>query len=200
MLQTYTSVVHSGQPLNLGEVSFQGPGGRTLTFELQIFPLGDNHIGIIHVNVTDNKQVEAALLQAKLQEEVIRAQEAALAELSTPLLAVGDGVVVMPLVGSIDSRRAAQVMERLLEGVSTTSARAVILDITGIPIVDTQVANAFVRAAQAVKLLGARVILTGIRPEVAQTLVGLGVDLSGIVTRGTLENGITEAMGRAARV
>jgi rsbT co-antagonist protein RsbR len=79
-----------------------------------------------------------------------------------------------------------------------THAQVAILDITGVPVVDTQVANALLRAAQAVKLLGAQVVLTGIRPEVAQTLVGLGVDLGDIVTRGTLQSGIAFALGRGA--
>lgn len=78
-------------------------------------------------------------------------------------------------------------------------ARTAIIDITGVAVVDTQVADAMLRAAQAIKLLGARVILTGIRPEVAQTLVSLGVDLSGIVTRSTLQSGIAEALGRSTQ-
>ena len=87
-------------------------------------------------------------------------------------------------------------LETLLEGVAVSRASTAILDITGVPVVDTQVANALLRAAQAVKLLGAQVVLTGIRPEVAQTLVGLGADLSGIVTRATLQSGIAYGMDR----
>jgi rsbT co-antagonist protein RsbR len=99
----------------------------------------------------------------------------------------------MPLVGAIDSRRVQQIMDTLLTGVADYGATKVILDITGVPIVDTQVANALLRAARAVTLLGAQTVLTGVRPEVAQTLVGLGVDLSGIVTLGTLQDGIAYA-------
>src|SRR6185295_2919913 len=105
-------------------------------------------------------------------------QAAALDELSTPLIPISDDTVIMPLIGNIDSRRAQQVIEALLEGVAETRTQVAILDITGVPVVDTQVANALIGAAQAVKLLGAQVVITGIRPEVAQTLVGLGVDLS----------------------
>jgi rsbT co-antagonist protein RsbR len=129
-----------------------------------------------------------------LQQQVIDAQQAALRELSTPLIPITDGVVAMPLIGSIDSNRAQQVIESLLEGVASLRAHTTIIDITGVPVVDTQVANALIRAAQAVKLLGAKVILTGIRPEVAQTLVSLNVDLAGIATRGTLQSGIAEAL------
>lgn len=131
-----------------------------------------------------------------LRQQVISAQQAALRELSTPLIPITDEVVAMPLIGSIDSSRAQLVLETLLTGVAERRAGTTIIDITGVPVVDTQVANALIRAAQAVRLLGARVILTGIRPEVAQTLVNLGVDLSGIVTRGTLQSGIAEALGR----
>jgi anti-anti-sigma regulatory factor len=127
------------------------------------------------------------------QESLIAQQAAQLAELSTPLLAISEQTVVMPLVGAIDSRRVQQIMETLLSGVADHGASQVILDITGVPIVDTQVANALIHAARAATLLGAKTVLTGIRPEVAQTLVGLGADLSSIVTLGTLEAGIAYA-------
>lgn len=202
LIRIYADALRTNQVRHLGEIPIDTTardGEATHVagvYTFQVIPLANQHLCIVIEDVTERKQAEAALVNAKLQEEVIRAQEAALAELSTPLLTLGNGVLVMPLVGTIDSRRAAQVMERLLEGVSEANARAVILDITGIPIVDTQVANAFIRAAQAVKLLGAQVIITGIRPEVAQTLVSLHVDLSGIITRSTLESGIADALAR----
>lgn len=129
-----------------------------------------------------------------LQNQIISAQQAALRELSTPLIPIAEGVVVMPLIGSLDSARAQQVIETLLEGVATSHAAVAILDITGVAVVDTQVANALLRAAQAVRLLGARVVLTGIKPEVAQTLVNLGADMSSIVTRSSLQSGIAYAL------
>jgi anti-anti-sigma regulatory factor len=100
----------------------------------------------------------------------------------------------MPLIGSIDSGRAQMIMETLLEGVAHYQAELVILDITGVQIVDTQVAQAFIQAAQAVRLLGAQVMLTGIQPQIAQTLVHLGVDLSGLQTAGSLQAGIAFAL------
>jgi PAS domain S-box-containing protein len=151
---------------------------------------------VMFEDITIRKQEEEE--RARLKDDLIHAQAAALAELSTPLIPISDDTVVMPLVGMIDTRRAQQVIESLLVGVVETHAQVAILDITGVPLVDTQVANALLRAAQAVKLLGTRVVLTGIRPEVAQTLVGLGVDLSGIVTRSTLQSGIAFALGRDA--
>lgn len=138
--------------------------------------------------------IERGEALARVRDEVIRNQEAALRELSTPVIPLTDTVLVMPLIGTVDTRRAQQLMQTLLEGVATNHATTVILDITGVLVVDTQVANALVRAAQAVKLLGARVVLTGIRPEVAQIVVGLGVDLGGIVTLGTLQSGVAYAL------
>lgn len=132
----------------------------------------------------------------RLQDQLIRAQAAALAELSTPLIPISDRVVAMPLIGTMDSARAQRVLETLLGGVSERGAQVAILDITGVPVVDSGVAAALVRAARAVKLLGADVVLTGIRPDVAQALVSLDLDLGGIVTRSTLQSGIAFAMGR----
>jgi PAS domain S-box-containing protein len=161
--------------------------------------MGDQHryIAIVH-DLTERKR--AAEERARLQEQIIQAQAATLAELSTPLIPISDQVVVMPLIGALDDRRMQQVLEALLHGVEQRKARMVILDITGVPVVDTHVANGLILAAQAVRLLGARVILTGIRPEVAQTLVGLGVNLNDLITHSTLQSGIAYATnGRAAR-
>jgi rsbT co-antagonist protein RsbR len=140
------------------------------------------------------EQLNSEQERSDLQDQVIAAQRAALRELSTPLVPIADDVVAMPLIGSIDSTRAQEVIETLLTGVADSQAKIAILDITGVPVVDTQVANALLQAAQAVKLLGAKVIITGIRPEVAQTLVSLGVDLSSITTRSTLQSGIAFAL------
>lgn len=129
-----------------------------------------------------------------LQEQVIEAQQAALRELSSPLIPIADNVVLMPLIGSLDTARAQQVMETLLDGIASYRAEIAIVDITGMQVVDTQVANALVQAAQAVKLLGAQVVLTGIGPTMAQTLVTLGADLSSIETRGRLQSGIAYAL------
>jgi rsbT co-antagonist protein RsbR len=147
-------------------------------------------------DVTERKRAEQE--RVRLQEEIIRTQTAALAELSTPLIPVSDRVMVMPLIGTVDARRAQDVLDTLLHGIAESKAEVAILDITGVPLVDAQVANGLVRAAHAVQLLGAQVVLTGIRPEVAQTLVGLGVDLSGIITRSTVQSGIAYALERSS--
>jgi rsbT co-antagonist protein RsbR len=106
-------------------------------------------------------------------------------------------VVAMPLVGTIDSWRAQMIMEALLEGISNLQAEVAILDITGVRVVDTQVASALLRAAQAAQLLGARVMLTGIGAEVAQSLVHLGADLSRIEIQSTLQAGVAAAIQQA---
>lgn len=149
---------------------------------------------VVFHDITVHKRAEAE--QARLQEEIIQVQAALLMELSTPLIPISDHVLVLPLVGSVDSQRAQQMLKTLLHGIAESRAEVVILDITGVAIVDTQVANGLIRAAQAVKLLGAQVVLTGIRPEVAHTLVGLGAELPGIVTFSTLQRGIAFAMER----
>ena len=145
-------------------------------------------------DITERKRAEAE--RAQLQETIIQAQATALVELSTPLIPISDHVMVMPLIGTVDSRRAQQVLDTLLNGIAQSHVRVAILDITGVPVVDSQVANVLVRVAQAAQLLGAQVVLTGIRPEVAQMLIGLGIDLQNIVTRSSLQSGIGYAIGR----
>ncbi|MDI1442735.1 PAS domain-containing protein [Polyangium sp. 6x1] len=152
--------------------------------------------GII-MDVTSAVRAEQERADALLQQEALRAKEATLLELSTPLIPVSDAVMVMPLVGDIDPVRAERAITVLLDGMARSGARVAILDITGVPQVDAEVADALVRAARSVALLGAEPMLTGIRPEVAQTLVSIGVDLSGIGTHSTLQTGIARAMRRA---
>jgi rsbT co-antagonist protein RsbR len=164
---------------------------------VRVYEAGTQHTTLGTVkDIRERKQAEREREQHHAA--LIAAQEAALRELSTPLIPISNEVVIMPLIGTMDSRRAQQVLETLLEGIAGSGASVAILDITGVALVDTQVANALIRAAQAVKLLGAQVVLTGIRPEVAQTLVGLGVDLGGIVTRNSLQSGIAYALERPA--
>lgn len=134
-----------------------------------------------------------------LQQQIIETQQASLRELSTPLLPLAKNVLAMPLVGTLDSSRSQMVMEALLEGIAAHQTEVVIIDITGVKVVDTQVAQALIRTAQAVRLLGAQVVLTGIQPQIARTLVHLGADLGGIITRNTLQNGIVYALDEANR-
>ncbi len=148
----------------------------------------------LDTDITARKQAEE--LEARRQQEIINAQALAIEELSTPLIPITDDILVMPLIGMMDSVRAKQIMHNLLEGLVASRGRVAIIDITGVPVVDTAVANALLQAAHAARLLGAEVILTGIRPEVAQTLVHIDAKLGAITTRGTLQSGIQHALGR----
>lgn len=185
-----------------GESLNRRKDGSIFPVELSVFAVHDNNgtlkamVGIVR-DISERKQAEQE--RAALLQQVIDAQRAAIRELSTPLIPISDTTVIMPLIGTIDSARTMQIMETLLEGVARNRATIAILDITGVQIVDTQVASALIRAAQAVKLLGAQVIITGIRPDVAQTLVHLGIDLSGILTRGTLQSAIEYALAQSRR-
>lgn len=127
------------------------------------------------------------------RERIIKSQAQALTELSTPVIQVWEGIIALPLVGSIDSIRAKEIMEKLLDAVVTYSADVVIIDITGVPVVDTQVANRLMRTVEAVRLLGTNSIITGINPVIAQTLVQLGVDLSQLTTKASLRAGLQQA-------
>jgi methyl-accepting chemotaxis protein len=158
-------------------------------------------IGSLRHTIETERQAHEALQRvreeeerAALQEKVIAAQKDTLRELSTPLIPVADGVVIMPLVGALDTQRAQQVMDVLLNGVEQYRAHTAILDVTGVLVVDTQVATMLIQSAQAVRLLGARVVLTGIQPQMAQTLVQLGIDLRAVVTYSTLQAGIAHAL------
>lgn len=146
-----------------------------------------------HLN-TELEQ-KTLLLQQK-QEQIIDTHELAIRELSTPLLPLAHNILVMPLIGTVDGTRAQNIMETLLEGIAVHRATITIIDITGVKLVDTQVAQALIHTAQAVQLLGAQVVLTGIKPEMAQTLINLGADLSGITTQSTLQSGVSYAMSR----
>lgn len=144
-------------------------------------------------------QLEAARELEEQKAQVIEAQRATLRELGTPMIPIADAVIAMPLIGAIDTARAAQILEALLKGIAAHRAAVAILDITGVKVVDVAVARALVGAARAAKLLGAEVILTGIRPAVAQSLVEIGTDLEGIITLASFQSGIAHALGRASR-
>ncbi len=163
------------------------------------FPARDESGAVIGVagiinDVTELKRREAERLAE--QERLIETQTEALRELSTPLLPIARGVLAMPLVGALGPRRAQELLDTLLRGITEQRARVAILDVTGIREIDGEVATSLVTAARAARLVGAEVMLTGISPEVAQTLVSLGADLTGIATLATLASGIELALKR----
>jgi rsbT co-antagonist protein RsbR len=128
------------------------------------------------------------------RERAMELQSQLIQELSTPIVPIHEGVLVLPLVGAVDPRRATQIMEAVLEKIVEYQADVLILDITGVPVVDTGVANYIIQMARAVTLLGSRVILVGIGAEIAQTIVQLGVELRNITTLANLQAGIAYAL------
>ena len=127
------------------------------------------------------------------RERIIRQQQMAIRELSTPVLKVRDQLLILPIIGALDTARARQLTEQLLNGIRENRAKFVVIDITGVPAIDMQVANHLVQAVRASGLMGARVIITGLSAEIAQTLVNIGVDLSMMQSVGDLQGGIEEA-------
>jgi len=132
-------------------------------------------------------------------ENILSLQRVALQELSAPLIPVMEGITVMPLIGTIDTDRAKLIMENLLEGAIKHNSEVVLIDITGVPVVDTMVAHHIIQAAEAVRLIGSTCILVGIRPEIAQTIINIGIDLSKFPTRSSLKKGFTRALELTGR-
>jgi rsbT co-antagonist protein RsbR len=127
------------------------------------------------------------------RERTIREQQEAIRELSTPVLQVRERLLILPIIGLIDPQRARQLTEQLLRAIRTNRAKVVVIDITGVASIDSNVANHLVQTVEASRLLGATVIVTGLSPEIAQTLVNIGVDLGKMNTVGDLQGGIEEA-------
>ena len=140
------------------------------------------------------ERIRAERERLALQEQMLQAQRERLVEMSTPLIPITAQIMVMPLVGSMDAERAAQILEVALSGAQHSGAKVVILDITGLRHIDTSIADSLIKTARALRLLGAHAILTGIRAVVAQTLVSLGVELSSLETRSTLQSAIAFAL------
>jgi rsbT co-antagonist protein RsbR len=143
---------------------------------------------VFTADVTDRKMAEKELQSAK--DELIAQQSRAIMELSTPVIEVWEDILVLPLIGAIDTARAQRVVESLLETIVEKQASVVIMDITGVPLIDTAVANHLIMTVSAVTILGTRMILTGVSPHNAQTLVKLGVDLGSITTKSSLRAGL----------
>ena len=187
-------VVETGEPFEDVEEHLVPATGETLQVKVIKAPVRDAAGAIvgtlgIYWDVTAVHTAERLLVQ---RDE----QAAALRELGAPLIPIAEGVLAMPLIGQIDRGRAGQVLEALLQGVSGHQAAVAILDLTGVSTIDGEVASVLIEAARAVRLLGAEVVLTGMRPAMAQALVAMGVDLGGIVTQGTMQGGVAYALKR----
>jgi len=135
---------------------------------------------------------------AASREEIISAQAEELLELSTPVVKLWDGVIGVPLVGTLDSARTQVVMQKLLEALVDTGSEHAIIDITGVPAVDTEVAQHLLKTVVAARLMGAECVVSGIRPQIAQTIVALGIEFGDIVTKATLADALRHALRRSA--
>ena len=198
ILARLNECIVTGNPVEYDQ-RFDFPSGEIWAFHV-LSPIKNVQGAIIKIvgtafDITQRKRQELANKATQEKQAIMLAQQAeTLLELSTPLLMIDMNIAIMPLIGTIDSRRAMNIMERMLTGIAARSIQVVIIDITAILMVDTQVADALIRASHAAKLLGATVILTGIQPEVAQMMIELGVDLQGILTRSSLQSGIQTAL------
>jgi PAS domain S-box-containing protein len=158
--------------------------GHEIPVEISLSPLETADSLVMISSIRD-------ISERRATEDRIRHQQQAILEMATvPVVQVWDGIVMVPLIGSLDSQRTQQLMERLLQRVNETQAPVALLDITGVAMVDTQTAQHLIETISAVRLLGAEVILIGVRPVIAQTLVHLGIDLSSILTRSSLAAGL----------
>lgn len=133
------------------------------------------------------------------RENIIRSQAQSLLDMSTPVIRLWDSILLLPLVGIVDSVRAVQIAERLLEAIGQTEAEVTLIDVTGVPVMDTSVARHLLRTVAAAEMLGTRVVLTGISPSTAQTMVKLGIDMASVPTRGSLQAGVALALSLTGR-
>ena len=167
---------------------------------------GEEYASAVVRDITERKeQREKIDEQSKLIEELREAHETiaeqseALMELSTPVVKVWDEVILLPLIGMLDTERSQQMIERMLHSITAEDAKVAILDVTGVPVMDTSVARHLLQAVDSARVLGSQVIITGISPNAAQTLATLGVDFSRIATRGSLRAGVSEAFRLVGR-
>ncbi|AKB77126.1 RsbR, positive regulator of sigma-B [Methanosarcina horonobensis HB-1 = JCM 15518] len=161
---------------------------ETINIEITAVPLKDENGKI----VGGLEYITDITSKVKMENE-LRTQTQTILELATPVIKIWDGILLLPLVGIVDTARAQQIIENLLNSIVENEAELAILDLTGVPVVDTAVARHIIKTVNAAKMLGAQTILTGFSPEVSQTLVTLGVDLSNITTCGSLKTGISKA-------
>lgn len=177
-------------------VTLERPQRDTMHAEISSFSILDatsRKIGLAVVIRDLSAHMEAERERSRLSAEIIAAQDAAIRELSTPLLPIGPGILAMPLIGNIDAARGRRILDILLEGISDHHATVAIVDVTGVREMNAEVADILLRSARAAQLLGTNLLLTGVSSRVAKTLIELGADLSRVRTLATLEQGIRAA-------
>jgi rsbT co-antagonist protein RsbR len=161
-------------------------------FSNSVADLADETARTMHL--IDKLALQTIEAYQKSREEIIRRQQEELLEISTPVVRLWEGVLALPLIGTLDSARTQVVMENLLEAIVKYSAAIAIIDITGVPTVDTIVAQHLLKTVAAARLMGADCIISGIRPQIAQTIVHLGVDLADVITKATLADAFQIAL------
>ena len=147
----------------------------------------------------DGLGLHSVKVYQKTREDVIQRQQEEMLELSTPVVKLWEGVLALPMIGTLDSQRTQVVMESLLQRIVDTGSEIAIIDITGVPTVDTLVAQHLLKTVTAIRLMGADAIISGVRPQIAQTIVHLGLDLQGIVTKANLADALALALKRTGQ-
>lgn len=175
----------------------QGTLIEVLSEDKKNISVDDTRDALLFLSGTFN-ELTLAVFQAYLDEKerTINAQEAELRETATPITEIWDGVLTLPIIGTLDSNRTMLIMDALLNYIAKEHARAVVMDLTGVRNIDSQVSHHLIQMVKAVQLMGADAILTGIRPEVARALTSLNIDLGGVTTRASLSDGLKEAFRR----
>lgn len=198
--QKTDEVFRSGRP-DRYEIEGQGADGNVAWYSTLLGPVKKNGeivgVALFTSDVTEQKRAQEGLKKA--QEELLAQQARAIQELSTPVIQIWEGIVVLPLIGTIDTARAQSILDNLLDAIVHTQAEVAIMDITGVSVVDTAVAGHLLETVDAARVLGTETILTGVSPNNAQTMVRLGVDVSRVTTRGSLLAGLKLAFELTGR-
>lgn len=182
-IDKYVTTLADGKILDGGEMSYGDDRFERPVFRVQFVPVDANTLAATYTNLTEQKRALA----------LVESQRATLLEMSTPVIELWKDILLLPLIGELDNERALRMTERLLEAIVSHGARVAIFDITGVPAVDTFVAQHLMQSIRAARMLGAEVILTGISPDTAITLVKLGIDISDVRTFRALHRGIAAA-------
>jgi rsbT co-antagonist protein RsbR len=196
-LEHIQAVTHADDVLPAIENKLLRVDGETIEVEVFHQPViyeGTAAIQFVYLDISARKRAEEALRRAAASESTLIVQEEMIRALSCPLIPFGKGAVLMPLIGHINHGRATRIVEELARGVVEQQASIAMLDVTGVPNVDAEVADALMRAASVVRLLGADVVLTGIQPGIAKVIVELGIDMSGFTVKSSLRDGLSLLM------
>lgn len=181
--------VKRGERVDHFETVRMKKNGEPFDVSLTISPIKD-----VSGRVVGASTVARDITEQKRMREALTRRAKEILEVSTPVLQVWQGVVVAPFIGTLDTQRAQQFMERLLEGIVATNSSVALLDVTGVPAIDTRTAQHLIETITSVRLLGAQAVLTGVRPAIAQTLAHLGINLADVVTRSSLAAGLGVAL------